>query len=591
MLVYSPRMNEGRVVFQIRARIALVVFAVLGVFLFASELMNAIFNSKLDAEGFSLAERVVFAFKPTVIGIFLVFSLMLYLLIMWYLKPLVRYLRTGEAYTKARKAAINVPWVIIVFQLAAWTLGTTLYYYLKGWNAESGIPYFFGLPLKLAVGFPCGVYVSILFNLILIPAKQRLRIHHMGEGENDLFSRNRDYFVVVAILIFIVVNFMYIAFYYAQATTSPTINSFFLPLLAVAVFYGAASIGLIALSKREYFIQIDSVRSILQRMATGKTLTDTRIDIINYNELGEIAAHANRIVDNFQTLLSKVSQTSENVYSSSRSLLAASNHNSSHASEQASSTTQIVATMERVNSLSTEIGNQARMVDESANRMKAEINDGFSSIKKTTDTMEAVRRSNSDTITQVEKLTEQVQNIWEIVEMIGAIARKIRIIAFNAAIEAASAGEAGKGFEVIATDIRTLADNTVDSTGKIRDRIEQIQAATETLIESSQADTEHIQEAWTLSKEQESVFDSLLELSESSSNAAEAMSDGVNRQIESFEQVLSTLRQISNGISEFSNSIGKTNRTADSLNETVLTLNEIVKESGAVEEAGQESNV
>jgi hypothetical protein len=308
---------------RIKRKIALTVYGVLGVFLFASEFLNAVFNNRLDQLGFSFLERVVFAAKPTVFGLYVVFARGLYLLILRYLKPLFRYLDTGAGYERARKAAVNVPWVIIIFQSAAWTVATFLCYMGMGWTVDSGIPLLFGLPLKIAVGLPSGVYISIIFNLILIPAKQQLNITALAAGEDDRFSRNRDFFVVLAIIIVMIVNFAYISYYYANASVQVSLASFYLPLIGVAVFYGVVSFGLIALSKREYRLQIDSIRGILRRMAAGDARVDTRINIINYNELGEIAGYVNEIVDNFAGIIAKITETSGLVLESSQTLSSA----------------------------------------------------------------------------------------------------------------------------------------------------------------------------------------------------------------------------------------------------------------------------
>jgi ribose/xylose/arabinose/galactoside ABC-type transport system permease subunit len=111
---------------NIRQRVAITVYGVLAFFLFSSELMNAIFNNRLDERGADLWSRVLFAFKPTVIALYVVLAVCLYALILWYLRPLLRFLADGRDHQRARSAAINVPWVIIIFQLAAWTIGTTL---------------------------------------------------------------------------------------------------------------------------------------------------------------------------------------------------------------------------------------------------------------------------------------------------------------------------------------------------------------------------------------------------------------------------------------------------------------------------------
>jgi len=577
-------MNGATEARLIRRRIALVVFGVLGIFLFSSEFMNAVFNNRLDELGVALGARLVFAFKPTVIAIYLVFATILYLLIMRYLRPLLRFLGDGSGYEQARTAAINVPRVIILFQLTAWTVGTLLYYMLKRWQAESGIPVGFGLPLKIAVGLPAGVYTSVLFNLILIPAKARLRITSLGADEDDRFSRNRDYWVVAAILVFVVVNLAYVAYYFALANVEPTTISFIVPVLCAASFYGGVSFGLIALSKREYFIQIESLRSTLERMVSGDRHLDSRIAIINYNELGEIAGLANRIVDNFVRMLERIGESAGVVLASSRALSGASHQQSTHAHEQAVGTARIVQTMEEVDSHSKEIGSRAANVEEAAQRMRARIDAANAATDRTIETMGAVRASHGELMEQAQDLNDRVREIWEVMTVITGVARRIRIIAFNATLQASAAGRAGKGFEVVANEIRKLADETVSSTADIDARVEQVRTAADSLVRTAHEDRDRINEAWDLTHEQKSTFDSLLELSDATFQAAESMSRRVSRQLDAFGTVLDSLKSISAGTNEFSASIADSNRTVRSLGDTVTTLEGIVRggeESGA----------
>ncbi|MFP4618398.1 MAG: methyl-accepting chemotaxis protein [Spirochaetaceae bacterium] len=576
---YSNGSEEFDLVRRIRVQLALVVFVVLGLFLFSSEFMNAVFNNSLDRAGAGLVERLIFAFKPTVIAIYLLFSAILYAIIIKYLRPLFVYLTDGKEYDQARKAAINIPRLIILFQFIAWTVGTTLYYMLKGWEAESGIPFSFGLPLKMAVGLPSGVYTSILFNLILIPAKEKLNIVAMREGENDTFSRQRDYYVVCAIILFLIVNFSYINYYYSIARFETGFANFYLPMLLTALFYGLVSFGLMYLSKKEYFIQIDSIKGVLGKMAEGSTRLDRRIHIINYNELGETAAYVNSILNNFYTLLKKISETSSLLSESSSTLAGTSQENAAHSNEQASSTAEIVSTMEGLDKLSKNIGEQAGKVEESAGRMKNSVTDGSRITQKNIEKMQEVRESYQNTIEGMRNLGEHIGGIWEIVKIINGIAGQIKIIAFNAALEASSAGEEGKNFEIVASEIRRLADNTVNSTNEIKTKIGDIQHASDQLISSSEEDTLKIHDAWEMSHRLEEVFTQILELSENSLASAASMNQSVSQQINAFEEILLTVKQISEGVHEFTESIEETKRTAATLEETVENLNAIVESS------------
>lgn len=75
------------------------------------------------------------------------------------------------------------------------------------------------------------------------------------------------------------------------------------------------------------------------------------------------------------------------------------------------------------------------------------------------------------------QLTESAREVGEVVELIKAIASQTNLLALNATIEAARAGDAGKGFAVVAGEVKGLATQTAQATDRIRQKVEEIQAA------------------------------------------------------------------------------------------------------------------
>ncbi len=60
----------------------------------------------------------------------------------------------------------------------------------------------------------------------------------------------------------------------------------------------------------------------------------------------------------------------------------------------------------------------------------------------------------------IRQIREKVDNINQISDLIRNISNQTNILALNAAIEAARAGDAGKGFNVVADQVRKLADES-----------------------------------------------------------------------------------------------------------------------------------
>jgi methyl-accepting chemotaxis protein len=105
----------------------------------------------------------------------------------------------------------------------------------------------------------------------------------------------------------------------------------------------------------------------------------------------------------------------------------------------------------------------------------------------------AVNEANRTTVT-IDGLAQSAKRIGIIVDLINDVARQTNLLALNAAIEAARAGTAGRGFSIVASEVKSLADETARATVEIQDQIEEMRGAAASSVSAIEQISETIAE-------------------------------------------------------------------------------------------------
>ena len=118
---------------------------------------------------------------------------------------------------------------------------------------------------------------------------------------------------------------------------------------------------------------------------------------------------------------------------------------------------------------------------------------GEQAVQNAAVTMRDISDAVGEAAGQVELLKQASTQIGDIVKSIEDIASQTKLLALNATIEAARAGEAGKGFGVVASEVKSLSEQTARATQDIRDRISALQEEMGTIVGSMSRGAEAVE--------------------------------------------------------------------------------------------------
>jgi methyl-accepting chemotaxis protein len=98
--------------------------------------------------------------------------------------------------------------------------------------------------------------------------------------------------------------------------------------------------------------------------------------------------------------------------------------------------------------------------------LSASIGDIGAQVANAASIVATATRSTDSAVANTAALVATVKDIDQVAALITAIAGQTNLLALNATIEAARAGEAGRGFAVVAQEVKALAAQTTNATGR-----------------------------------------------------------------------------------------------------------------------------
>jgi len=278
-------------------------------------------------------------------------------------------------------------------------------------------------------------------------------------------------------------------------------------------------------------------------VAKDGNLTKT-VPIRSKNEIGQLAEAFNQMINNLSLLVAHIQEGGTQISSSSREILLASEEQASGSTEQAASVTEISATIEELATTSKQIANNAGALSSLAEQTLVSAQSGQETVGDTIKGMDEIKDATQQIARKILDLGQKSQDIGHIIEMISGIADRTDLLALNAAIEAAKAGEAGRGFAVLAGEIRILAENVMDSTEQIRDRLTEIQTTINASVMAMEEGTKKVERGVNLGNRTGGSLEEILGMIERTTNAIKQIMVSTRQQETASEQVVLAMKEI-----------------------------------------------
>ncbi len=190
----------------------------------------------------------------------------------------------------------------------------------------------------------------------------------------------------------------------------------------------------------------------------------------------ESASALNQITRNIENIRKRFDSLNESVLGSGEAVGSIDEKIQTLRSDMSVQTENIESISSSIEQMAANVQNVARLSEE--RRVRAD--EISSSVREGSEKMEA-------TTSTIRSVSQDVDNILEIIEIINGVSEQTHLLSMNAAIESAHAGEAGRGFAVVAEEIRKLAESTSENAGNIDRTLRDITSKISEATRSSEA--------------------------------------------------------------------------------------------------------
>jgi methyl-accepting chemotaxis protein len=338
-----------------------------------------------------------------------------------------------------------------------------------------------------------------------------------------------------------------------------------------------STIALIIIISLAFFvinIIIGSIKVIHRHLKSMEELDfSASLELDGKNEISDIARSLNVVTREVRAVLETINKTSmENLAISEELTSSADNvgKNIDFSSEI------VVATSTSTSAIQEEISSyveNAKKTKEEVLTANQRLNEARDDIISLTNTVQKTSEIEIELTQKIQTLSQEAEQVKEVLNVINDIADQTNLLALNAAIEAARAGEHGRGFAVVADEVRKLAERTQKSLAEISATINVIVQSIMDVSAQMEQNSEDIEKLAVVSQGIEEDIESVTSVMSQAVDANEETTQNFITTGEHMSKIKSDVNKINNYSESNSNSAGEMSEASTHLLNLTNKLN------------------
>jgi len=285
----------------------------------------------------------------------------------------------------------------------------------------------------------------------------------------------------------------------------------------------------------------------------------------------ELGASISEVVENMESLFMSVDDTAHSTKDMSFSI----KEISENIESLSSAVTQVSSSMMQINLRIKEVETNAAEASRFADNVIKDARAGMQTVESTIEGIVRTKEITRESTEVINSLSEKVQEIGKILDVIREVAEETNLLALNAAIIAAQSGEHGKSFAVVSNEIKDLAERTSTSAKEVSEIISAVEIESNRAVKSMERGYYSVEEGVRLSMEAGEGLRKIVDSAQRSTISVRGIAKAAAEQARQSRMVAETTEKVADMTRRIVNATQEQARGSELINKASERMSEI----------------